>query len=61
MDTKDWKFQLGDLVKKVKGSEWNGIVVGFYSTGLTPRGYAIESYFYNGTVQIYPEAALELI
>lgn len=59
MDTTDWKFKLGDLVYKVKGSEWGGRVVGFYSTEQTPRGYAVESSAYRGTVQIYPEAALE--
>lgn len=61
MDTKDWKYQLGDTVEKIKGSEWMGKVVGFYSTSLTPKGYAIESFAYRGTVQIYPESALEKI
>lgn len=55
------KFQLGDPVKKSKGSEWEGIVVGTYSTELTPEGYAVESYYYRGSVQIYPADALELI
>lgn len=61
MDTTNWNYQLGDYVKKAKGAEWAGVIVGFYSTALTPRGYAIESDFYRGTVQIYPEAALEPI
>ena len=30
------KFKLGDLVRKTKGSEWHGTVVGTYSTSLTP-------------------------
>lgn len=34
------KFKLGDLVKKVSGSQWHGTVVGTYSTELTPEGYA---------------------
>lgn len=52
------KFQLGERVTKVKGSKWTGHVVGFYSTALTPIGYAVESETETGSVQIYPEAAL---
>lgn len=52
-------FQLGDLVRKVKGSQWHGKVVGTYSTDLTPEGYAVESATEKGSVQIYPAAALE--
>jgi hypothetical protein len=36
-------FKMGDKVKKTKGSEWKGTVVGWYSTTLTPEGYAVES------------------
>ena len=52
------KFGLGDRVRKTKGSSWQGRVVGFYSTELTPIGYAVESEREPGSVQIYPEAAL---
>ncbi len=52
------KFQLGDRVTKTKGSNWTGRVVGFYSTSLTPIGYAVESETEKGSVQIYPEQAL---
>ncbi len=55
------KFQLGDLVCKTKGSHWSGIVVGTYSTALTPEGYAVESSTEKGSVQIYPAAALEKV
>lgn len=55
------KFKLGDRVRKVKGSEWSGLVVGTYSTQLTPEGYAVESDVHAGSVQIYPAAALELV
>jgi hypothetical protein len=51
-------FKLGDTVTKKKGSQWTGKVVGFYSTSLTPIGYAVESDTEKGSVQIYPEAAL---
>jgi R67 dihydrofolate reductase len=52
-------FKLGDRVTKVKGSSWTGKVVGFYSTALTPEGYAVESENEPGSVQIYPRAALQ--
>lgn len=53
------KYKLGDKVQKTKGSQWHGTVVGFYSTELTPIGYAVESEFEKGSVQIYPEIALQ--
>jgi dihydrofolate reductase (trimethoprim resistance protein) len=55
----EMKFKLGDYVKKTKGSEWHGIIVGTYSTELTPEGYAVESFYELGSVQIYPAAALQ--
>lgn len=54
-------FQLGDHVRKTKGSQWRGRVVGTYSTTLTPEGYAVESDTETGSVQIYPVGALELV
>lgn len=55
------KFKIGDLVRKTKGSEWHGYVVGTYSTDLTSEGYAVESLFEKGSVQIYPVQALEIM
>lgn len=55
----DAKFKMGDRVSKIKGSSWTGIVVGSYSTSLTPEGYAVESENEPGSVQIYPAAALQ--
>jgi len=55
------KFQIGERVTKIKGSKWTGKVVGFYSTDLTPVGYAVESETETGSVQIYPEAALQAL
>lgn len=52
-------FAFGDPVRKKRGSQWHGTVVGWYSTGLTPEGYAVESAFEGGSVQIYPAGALE--
>lgn len=52
---------MGDLVKKPTGSEWEGRVVGWYSTEQTPEGYAVESSAHRGSVQIYPAKALEAV
>ena len=52
------KFHFGDQVEKVSGSSWSGRVVGWYSTKLTPEGYAVESELHPGSVQIYPAKAL---
>ena len=51
-------FKIGDRVEKIKGSSWRGVIVGTYSTRLTPEGYAVESENEPGSVQIYPAAAL---
>jgi len=52
-------YALGDYVMKKSGAEWEGRVVGFYSTQLTPEGYAVESLDHAGSVQIYPVGALQ--
>ena len=52
-------FKFGDPVRKVRGSQWHGRIVGWYSTELTPEGYAVESDTERGSVQIYPASALE--
>ncbi len=52
---------LGTTVRKTKGSEWEGKIVGYYSTDLTPEGYAVESNSHSGSVQIYPRSALEVL
>jgi len=57
-DAMERKFAIGDRVTKTKGSKWTGRVVGFYSTDLTPEGYAVESENEPGSVQIYPAAAI---
>lgn len=53
------RYQMGDTVRKKSGGQWHGKVVGWYSTDLTPLGYAVESHTEKGSVQIYPERALE--
>ena len=52
-------FALGDRVVKRSGSQWHGIIVGWYSTKQTPEGYAVESEREPGSVQIYPASALQ--
>lgn len=54
------KHRFGDRVTKIRGSSWTGLVCGFYSTALTPIGYAVESENEPGSVQVYPEAALSI-
>ena len=53
-------WSCGERVRKKKGASWQGHIVGFYQTELTPEGYAVESEREPGSVQIYPRAALEL-
>jgi hypothetical protein len=52
-------WRIGTRVRKIKGASWQGLIVGYYSTALTPEGYAVESEREPGSVQIYPRAALE--
>ena len=54
-------FGLGDRVRKKSGAAWQGRVVGWYCTKLTPEGYAVESESHPGSVQIYPVGALERV
>ncbi len=54
-------FGLGERVRKKSGAAWQGYIVGWYSTKLTPEGYAVESEAHPGSVQIYPVAALERV
>src|SRR5947208_11026633 len=52
-------FGLGDRVRKKSGAAWQGHVVGWYCTKLTPEGYAVQSECNPGSVQISHVAALE--
>jgi dihydrofolate reductase (trimethoprim resistance protein) len=58
---KEGWYALGTRMRKKSGSSWQGKVVGYYCTDLTPVGYCIESEREPGSVQIYPAAALELV
>ena len=50
---------MGDYAAKKGRALWRGKIVGWYRTDLTKLGYAIESHFEPGSVQIYPETAIE--
>lgn len=52
---------LGTRVRKTKGSSWQGAVVGYYSSSLTPHGVNVESEREPGSVQVYPARALEVV
>jgi dihydrofolate reductase (trimethoprim resistance protein) len=54
-------FAPGTIVRKKSGSQWEGTIVGTYSSSITPEGYAVESSTHRGSVQIYPVGALELV
>jgi len=51
-------YCLGNWVQKRSGGKWRGKIVGWYRTSLTPEGYAVESVYEPGSVQIYPVTAL---
>ena len=51
-------FKLGDYAIKKLGSQWEGLVCGWYATAENPEGYAIESSAHLNSVQIYPAKAL---
>ena len=53
-----FRYPIGAKVRKVRGSQWSGLVVGYYSTLCTPEGYCVESAFEPGSVQVWPAAAL---
>lgn len=55
------RIDLGQKVRKKSGSEWEGFVVGYYSTELTPYGLCVESSTHKNSVQIYPRKALEVV
>ncbi|MBA4784118.1 MAG: DfrB family trimethoprim-resistant dihydrofolate reductase [Rhizobiales bacterium] len=55
----DASFQMGDYAAKKGRASWRGKIVGWYRTDLTALGYAIESHYEPGSVQIYPATAIE--
>jgi len=56
-----FRWRMGTRVRKISGSEWQGRIVGFYSTDLTREGYVVESEVHKHSAQLYPAKALELV
>jgi dihydrofolate reductase (trimethoprim resistance protein) len=54
----DAVHELGAWVQKKGRASWRGRIVGWYRTNITALGYAVESAYEPGSVQIYPETAL---
>lgn len=54
----DAVHKLGAWVQKKGRASWRGRIVGWYRTDITSLGYAVESAYEPGSVQIYPETAL---
>ncbi len=62
--TKPWpegRFKFGDRVYKTRGSQWQGRVCGWYQTENTPFGWCVESEREIGSVQVWPDAALDFV
>jgi len=51
-------FKHHDYVMKKSGGYWRGPISGWYRTKLNNEGYAVESMYEPGSVQIYPASAL---
>lgn len=56
-----WRFELGQRVRKISGSSWQGHVVGAYATELTPHGIVVKSEREHNAVQAYPQQAFEAV
>ena len=54
-----WTYCIGERVRKRSGAYWHGFVCGYYWTSRNTRGVCVESNYEIGSVQIYPEDALE--
>jgi hypothetical protein len=54
----DALHEFGAWVQKKGRASWRGRIVGWYRTDITALGYAVESAYEPGSVQIYPETAL---
>lgn len=51
------RFPLGSAVRKVSGPEWQGVVVGYYSSSFTPEGLVIECTAPGARGQVHVEPA----
>lgn len=51
------RFPFGVPVRKVSGPEWQGVVVGYYSSSFTPEGLVIECTAPGARGQVHVEPA----
>lgn len=51
------QFPLGTRVRKISGPEWEGMVVGYYSSTFTPEGLVIECTAEGARGQVHVEPA----
>ena len=57
MTTMQTRFPLGCAVEKVSGPEWQGVVVGYYSSTYTPEGLVLENTSPGARGQVHVEPA----
>jgi hypothetical protein len=50
-------FPLGCAVRKISGPEWQGVIVGYYSSSFTPEGLVIECTAEGARGQVHVEPA----
>jgi len=50
-------YPIGTRVRKVSGPEWDGVVVGYYSSTFTPDGLVIECTALGAKGQVHVEPA----
>jgi hypothetical protein len=56
-DLVDRAYPIGTRVRKVSGPEWDGVVVGYYSSTFTPDGLVIECTAPGAKGQVHVEPA----
>lgn len=61
MEEAEAQWPINTLVRKRRGSWWEGRVVGYYSTKDNPHGLCVQLDRPNGPVQIYPAEAMERV
>jgi len=51
------RFPLGASVRKISGPQWQGVIVGYYSSSFTPEGLVIECTAEGARGQVHVEPA----
>lgn len=55
------RFPLGCSVMKASGPEWQGVIVGYYSSTFTPEGLVIECTAPGALGQVHVEPAKRMV